>query len=77
MKAWLSNNPVIGLTRQGGQYIITADTATTGLGAIQLQVNCKEETVVSFWSRTLRQHENNYTVHARNDSGMLCHGAFP
>ena len=61
MKTALSERPVIGFSRTNGQYILTVDAATTGLGAILSQVNDNEETIVSYWSRTLREHERNYT----------------
>ena len=72
LKTCLSSNPVIGFTRKGGQYIITADAATTGLGAILSQVNEKEETVVSYWSRTLREHEKNYTPYMLEMTAVCC-----
>ena len=61
MKQALSSRPVIAHSRTGGQYILTVDAATTGLGAILSQVNQGEETIVSYWSRTVRDHERNYT----------------
>ena len=61
MKQALSSCPVVGYSRTGGQYILTVDAATTGLGAILSQATNNEEVVVSYWSRTLREHEQNYT----------------
>ena len=61
LKGCLSSNPVIGFSRTGGQYILTADASNLGLGAILSQVHNNEEKVVSYWSRTLREHEKNYT----------------
>ena len=61
LKQSLCEKPVIGFSRTGGQYILTVDAATTGLGAILSQISNNEETIVSYWSRTLREHEKNYT----------------
>ena len=61
LKSALGRSPVIGFSRSGGQYILTVDAATTGLGAILTQVNEGVEKVISYWSRTLREHEQNYT----------------
>ena len=61
MKQALSSCPVVGYSRTGGQYVLTVDAATSGLGAILSQVNSNEETIVSYWSRTVREHERNYT----------------
>lgn len=61
MKQALCSRPVVGFARTGGQYILTVDAATTGLGAILSQVSNSEEVIVSYWSRTLREHEQNYT----------------
>ena len=61
LKQSLCEQPVIGFTRTGGQYVLTVDAATTGLGAILSQIVDDEETIVSYWSRTLREHEKNYT----------------
>ena len=61
MKQALSSCPVIGYSRSGGKYILTVDAATSGLGAILSQATDTEEVVVSYWSRTLREHEQNYT----------------
>ena len=61
IKTALGERPVIGFSRTNGQYILTVDAATTGLGAILSQINDNEETIVSYWSRTLRDHERNYT----------------
>ena len=61
MKQALSSGPVVGYSRPGGQYILTVDAATTGLGAILTQATATEEVVISYWSRTLRDHERNYT----------------
>ena len=61
MKLALSSNPVVGYSRSGAQNILTVDAATTGLGAILSQVLNGEETIVSYWSRTIREHEANYT----------------
>ena len=47
IKTALGERPVIGFSRTNGQYILTVDAATTGLGAILSQVNNNEETVVS------------------------------
>ena len=57
----LCNIPVIGFSRMGGQYVLTVDTATTGLGVIFSQQFENEKKVISYWSRTLREHEKNYT----------------
>ena len=61
MKQALCSRPVVGFSRTGGQYILTVDAATTGLGAILSQSSNGEEVIVSYWSRTLREHEQNYT----------------
>ena len=61
MKAALSSGPVVSYSRTGGQYILTVDAATSGLGAILSQINNNEETIISYWSRTVREHESNYT----------------
>ncbi len=61
LKTALCNKPVIGYSRTGGQYILTVDAATTGLGAILSQSFDKEEKIISYWSRSLREHEKNYT----------------
>jgi hypothetical protein len=61
MKQALSSGPVVGYLRAGGQYILTVDAATTGLGAILTQATATEEVVISYWSRTLPDHERNYT----------------
>ena len=61
MKQALSSGPVVGYSRTGGQYVLTVDAATSGLGAILSQVNASEETIVAYWSRTVREHEGNYT----------------
>ena len=61
MKRALSSSPVIGFAKTGGQYILTVDAATTGLGAILSQTHQNEEVIVSYWSRTVREHERNYT----------------
>lgn len=61
LKKALSSAPVIGFSKTGGQYILTVDAATTGLGAILSQDYNGKEKVISFWSRTLREHEKNYT----------------
>ena len=45
LKSALGRSPVIGFSRSGGQYILTVDAATTGLGAILTQVNDGVETV--------------------------------
>jgi transposase InsO family protein len=72
LKNCLSNNPVIGFSRPGGQYIITADASCQGLGAILSQTYNNEEKVVSFWSRTLREHEKNYTPYMLEMSAVCC-----
>ena len=61
LKSALCTSPVIGFSRTGGQYILTVDAATTGLGAIMSQEYNGKEKVISYWSRTLRDHEKNYT----------------
>ena len=61
MKTALSSNPVVGYSRSGAQNILTVDASTTGLGAIFSQILNGEEKIVSFWSRTIREHESNYT----------------
>ncbi len=43
MKQALSSGPVVGYSRPGGQYILTVDAATTGLGAILTQATATEE----------------------------------
>ncbi len=61
LKLALSNAPVIGLSKTGGQYVLTVDASTTGLGAILSQTFEGKEKVISYWSRTIREHEKNYT----------------
>ena len=61
MKVALSSNPVVGFSRSGAQNILTVDASTTGLGAIFSQILNGEEKIVSYWSRTIREHESNYT----------------
>ena len=61
LKQTLCSSPVIGFSRTGGQYILTVDASTTGLGAILSQNFENTETIISYWSRTLRDHEKNYT----------------
>ena len=61
LKTALSEQPVIGFSKSNGQYVLTVDAATTGLGAILSQINGQKETIISYWSRTLREHEKNYT----------------
>lgn len=61
MRKALSSNPVIGYSRSGAQNILTVDASTTGLGAIFSQILNGEEKIVSYWSRTIREHESNYT----------------
>ena len=61
LKLALCSAPVIGFSRTGGQYILTVDAATTGLGAILSQNFNGREKIISYWSRTIRDHERNYT----------------
>ena len=61
LKLALCSSPVIGFSKTGGQFILTVDAATTGLGAILSQRYKGQEKVISYWSRTLREHEKNYT----------------
>ena len=61
LKLALCSFPVIGFSKTGGQYILTVDAATTGLGAILTQQQPDGERVISYWSRTIRDHEKNYT----------------
>jgi hypothetical protein len=61
LKLALCSAPVIGFSKSGGQYILTVDAATSGLGAILTQSVNNNEKVISYWSRTIRQHERNYT----------------
>ena len=61
LKTALCTAPVIGFSKSGGQYILTVDAATTGLGAILSQQFEGKEKIISYWSRTIREHEKNYT----------------
>ena len=61
LKKALSEQPVIGFSKSDGQYVLTVDAATSGLGAILSQISDQKETIISYWSRTLRDHEKNYT----------------
>jgi hypothetical protein len=61
LKSALCNAPVIGFSKTGGQYVLTVDASTTGLGAILSQTFEGKEKIISYWSRTIREHEKNYT----------------
>ena len=61
LKLALCSAPVIGFSKSGGQYILTVDAATSGLGAILTQTVNNSEKVISYWSRTFCEHEQNYT----------------
>jgi hypothetical protein len=63
MKQALSSNPIRGYSRSGAQNILTVDASTTGLGAIFSQILNGEQKIMSYWSRTIREHESNYIPH--------------
>ena len=61
LKIALCSSPVIGFSKTGGQYILTVDASTSGLGAILSQEWNGKEKIISYWSRTICDHERNYT----------------
>jgi hypothetical protein len=61
LKLALCTAPVIGFSKTGGQYVLTVDASTTGLGSILSQTFEGKEKIIFNWSRTIREHEKNYT----------------
>ena len=61
LQSALCTAQVIGFSKTGGQYILTVDASTTGLGAVLSQNFEGKEKIISYCLRTIRDHEKNYT----------------
>ena len=59
LKAFLTEAPVLTQPTYGKKYVIFSDSSLNGLGCVLLQ----EGKVVTYASRQLNPHENNYSTH--------------
>ena len=60
LKIRLSSAPVLGLPRDGGNYILDTDASQKALGGVLSQVQDQQEVVICYSSRTLTSSERNY-----------------
>ena len=59
LKAFLTQAPVLTQPTYGKKYVIFSDSSLNGLGCVLMQ----EGKVVTYASRQLKPHENNYSMH--------------
>ena len=60
LKVKLVSSPILGLPRQGCQYVLDTDASQTGLGAVLSQIQDGREVVISYASRSLSPAEMSY-----------------
>ena len=63
LKKALTSEPILSLPDfQTGQFVVTTDASTKGIGAILSQIINGEEKVIAYASRTLTPGESNYSA---------------
>ena len=62
LKAKLVSAPILGLPRDGGNYILDTDASGKALGGVLSQVQDGKEVVIAYGGRTLSSSERNYCV---------------
>ena len=62
LKESLLSAPILGYPMEVGTYILDTDACDTGIGAVLNQVQCDEERVIAYASKSLTKPERKYCV---------------